>query len=117
MRSVNRCAVLDEKGATPKVKECVLERECVVSVQCVYLSSSGIRSTVSLNYTNKLIGAGGTPQALQPCLRLRADRALRHNTLLQQGKHVRLVNYPPQTNTETNASQPNSHTYVLTEPQ
>lgn len=112
-----------QKEATPQVKECVLQ--CVYAV-CVCLSSSGTHSSVSLNYTNKLICAGGTPQALQSCLRLRADGALRHNTLLQQGKHVRLVNYLPQTCTrtyththrrtqkQTSAIQSTRHTYACT---
>lgn len=88
MRPVNRCAVLDKK-------ETPLEKVCV------YLWDCSIWSTLSLNYANKLICAGSAaPHALQPCLRLRADRVLRHNTVLQKGKSICLVNYHTDTQTQ-----------------
>lgn len=110
---MNRCASVHEEELLFKKKKSV----CYV----VYLSSSS--STVSFNYANKLICAGGTLQALQSCLRLRADRALRHNTLLQRGKHVRLVNYLQQTNwythrhthTDVDVSLSNSHPFNCTQ--
>lgn len=94
MRAVNRCAAADITGPFFVWKAGAREQS-----SARVLSSSGACNTVRFNYANKLICAGGAPQALQPCLRLRADGVLRHNTLPQRGRHLLLVSPPPATRT------------------